>query len=163
MAAFVTGLIGAYLLLGYAAGWLGTLRLFATIVDAGMACALAIAGTVMIWRAEPARHDHCGRTPGDLPAGGPFLLGAASAFVVSPCCTPMLVAIVATASELRRPLAGAALLACFAVGHALPLFLAGTPAKLIGRLQPTAVASQTLGIVGGALLLCLGAFYGALA
>lgn len=162
-AAFVTGLVGAYLLLGYTAGWLGSIRALATIVDASMAAALLAAGAVMIWRAEPAEHERCSHPSRDLPAGGPLLLGAASAFVVSPCCTPMLAAIVATASELGRPLAGAALLGCFAVGHALPLFLAGTPGAFIGRFRLTGVAAQSPAVIGGALLLCLGAFYGALA
>jgi cytochrome c-type biogenesis protein len=95
--------------------------------------------------------------------GGPLLLGAASAFVVSPCCTPMLAAIVATAAELGRPLAGAAILACFAIGHALPLFLISSPGTLIGRFRFTGSAAQAPAIIGGALLLCLGAYYGALA
>jgi cytochrome c-type biogenesis protein len=162
-AAFVTGLIGAYLVLGYTAGWLGSIRALTTIVDACLAVALIAAGIIMIWRAEPADHVRCGQETHDVPVGGPFLLGAASAFVVSPCCTPMLAAIVATAAQLGRPLAGAAILACFAVGHALPLFLAGTPGTLIGRLRLTGIAAQSPAIVGGALLLALGSFYGALA
>jgi cytochrome c-type biogenesis protein len=161
-AAFVTGLIGAYLVLGYTAGWLGSIRSLATIIDWIMAGALIVAGAIMLWRAEPSGKATCGRTH-DMPAGAPLLLGAASAFVVSPCCTPMLVAIVSTASELGRPLAGAAILACFAIGHALPLFLVGTPAAFAGRIRLTGIAAQSLPVVGGALLLCLGAYYGALA
>jgi len=162
-AAFVTGLIAAYLVLGYTAGWLGSIRGLATIVDACMAAALGAAGTVMIWRAEPAGQDTCSHHAQDVPMGGPLLLGAASAFVVSPCCTPMLAAIVATAAELGRPLAGAAILACFAIGHALPLFLISSPGTLVGRFRLTGGASQAPAIIGGALLLCLGAYYGALA
>jgi cytochrome c biogenesis protein CcdA len=67
----------------------------------------------------------------------------------------MLAAIVATASALGRPLAGAAILACFAVGHALPLFLAGSPGALIGRFHLTGIAAQGPAVIG--------AFYGALA
>jgi cytochrome c-type biogenesis protein len=161
-AAFVGGLIGAYMVIGYTAGWLGSMRGLASIVDAGMACTLAVTGAIMIWRAETDAHAHCSPTAHDVPLGAPLLLGAASALVVSPCCTPMLAAIVATASELGRPLAGAAILACFAAGHAVPLFLAGSPLKLIARLRPSGIAAQVPAIVGGALLLCLGAFYGAL-
>jgi cytochrome c biogenesis protein CcdA len=95
--------------------------------------------------------------------GGPLLLGAASALVVSPCCTPMLAAIVATSAELGRPLAGAALLGCFALGHALPLFLAGSPATLLRRFRLRGIAAQSPAIIGGTLLLSLGVFYGALA
>jgi len=160
--AFIAGLIGAYVVLGFGAGLLGSIRSLTGVIDGVLAIALVAAGALMLWRAEPD-HDHaCSHAPRDVPSGAPFLLGAASAFVVSPCCTPILAAIVATAAEFGRPLAGAGVLACFALGHALPLFLVGSLGTLLQRFRWSGIAAQSPAVIGGALLLCLGAFYGAL-
>jgi cytochrome c-type biogenesis protein len=161
--AFIAGLIGAYVLLGFGAGFLGSMRSLAGVVDGILAVALVAAGALMLWGAEPARDRACSHVLRDVPSGAPLLLGAASAFVVSPCCTPILAAIVATAAEFGRPLAGASVLACFALGHALPLFVIGSLGTLVQRFRCTGSAAQSPAVIGGALLLCLGAFYGTLA
>jgi thiol:disulfide interchange protein DsbD len=161
---FVVGLVLAYALIGLAAGWLGSMRSLAGSIDAGMGVVLVVAGIVMIWRAEPQTPHLCAHEPGrPLPQSAPFLLGAASALVVSPCCTPILAAIVATASALGRPVAGAGLLACFALGHAVPLLVTGSLGAVVRRLHLPGALAQCPAIIGGALLVGLGAFYGTLA
>jgi len=161
--AFIAGMIGAYIVVGFGAGFLGSIRSLASIVDGILAIALLAAGVLMLWRADPQADRACSHVPRDIPSGGPFLLGAASAFVVSPCCTPVLAAIVGTAAEFGRPLAGAGVLACFALGHALPLVLIGSLGTIVERFRWTGIAAQSPAVIGGALLLFLGAFYGTLA
>jgi len=162
--AFVCGLVTVYVTLGFTAGWAGSIHHGTPVIDAVMGIALVSSGIMMVWQAEPRTGHHC-HGAAHIPAthGGPFLLGAASALVVSPCCTPMLAAIVATASALGRPLAGAALLACVAIGHALPLFAAGTIGGLLHRLPAAGAIAQTPAVVVGSLMIGLGAFYGAIA
>lgn len=161
--AFIAGMIGAYIVVGFGAGFLGSIRSLANIVDGILAIALLAAGVLMLWRADPQADRACSHAPRDIPSGGPFLLGAASAFVVSPCCTPVFAAIVGTAAEFGRPLAGAGVLACFALGHALPLVLIGSLGTIVERFRWTGIAAQSPAVIGGALLLFLGAFYGTLA
>jgi len=158
--AFVGGLIVAYAVLGWSAGWIGSLHALSGIVDIVMGVALAGAGIAMIWGAEPTTERACTHVASTRT---PFLLGAASAFVVSPCCTPVLAAIVVTASALGKPIAGTLLLVCFALGHALPLFAAGSLAGITRRMPLTGALAQCPAIIGGSLLLSLGAFYGAIA
>jgi cytochrome c biogenesis protein CcdA len=161
--AFVAGLIGAYAVLGFSFGWLGSVRSPAGIIDGAMAIALLAAGSILLWRSERSGGSSCSHGGGGIPSGAPFLLGAGSAFVVSPCCTPILAAIVATASELGRPLAGAGVLACFALGHAVPLFAVGAAGSLFKHIRLDGPYAQAPAVIGGSLLLCLGAYYGVIA
>ncbi|HWT06236.1 MAG TPA: hypothetical protein VN224_10800, partial [Xanthomonadales bacterium] len=89
VAAFVAGLVGAYVALGAAAGALGALWSASRLVYAALAIALAVAGLATLLRGGGASHAHGNVSHDDAGArtslGGTFLLGASSAFVVSPC------------------------------------------------------------------------------
>jgi cytochrome c-type biogenesis protein len=167
--AFVAGLIGAFMALGYVAGLLGTLWYWSSTIDAVLAVGLIGGGCIALVRAE-AHHNtqHSCAGSSARPArhrslGAIFLLGAASAFVISPCCTPVVMTVAATLTAIGKPLAGVVLLASFAAGHALPLFFAGSVGTLVRRIVPLRVPAQAPAIVGAVLMLALGIYYGVLA
>ncbi len=166
--AFVLGLTAAFAALGFFAGLLGSLWSLSSAMYAALGLALIGGGCVTLVRAVP--HHHCepdGHAGG--PASGPvrslgavFLLGAASALVISPCCTPIVAAVVATSTSIGKPLVGALLLVAYAAGHALPLFFAGSIGA-IARFVPGRFTAQAPAIVSAVLMLALGLYYGALA
>ncbi len=169
LAAYVAGLIGAFTALGFAAGSLGMLWSMSGALYGVLAVSLVVSGGVMLVRAAPpAAHAVCGNAalePHDgrsRSLGAVVLLGAAGAFVVSPCCTPVLAAAGATSAALGKPLVGALLLACFAAGHALPLIVAGSASAAVSRLAGSRFA-QASAIVGAVLTIALGAYYGIIA
>jgi cytochrome c biogenesis protein CcdA len=159
-ALFVLGVVAAYVALGTVAGAIGTLLVWSTALYTSLSAVLIVAGVVTLVRAAPHRHGHdAAKVP--VTAGGTFLLGAATALVVSPCCTPLLAAIAGLTILGGRAAAGASLLAAFAIGHTTPLLIAATGARLplLRRLGTSAVPA----IVAGTLLIALGGYYGALA
>jgi cytochrome c-type biogenesis protein len=161
VASFVAGLVGAYVCLGSAASALGAVRAWSTYVYMGLAIGLALGGAVTLFRRETHAHDHPhGAAPN---AGGAFLLGASSALVVSPCCTPVIAGIAGLTIVSGRPSDGVVLLASFGLGHAAPLigaaFVSGRVSAGLRRLA----ASPAPAVVAGTLMLGLAAYFGALA
>jgi len=163
--AFVFGLISAYVFLGFAAGALGMLIGLAGAMNTVLAGALVIGGMITLAQAGPKNPEHAHAHHEHQPIcsiGGTFLLGATSALVVSPCCTPVVATIIATSSAIGRPITGALSLGIFALGHTLPIVAAAFAGSAFRRLALIA-ASQAPGIVAGALMLALGVYYGILA
>lgn len=102
----------------------------------------------------------CTRDGANPSLGGTFLLGVSSSLVISPCCTPALLAF--GAAFAQGPFANAlALVACFTAGH-----LAPTGLILAGSVVPASFAQRhasALTTVNAGLLCALGAYYGVLA
>jgi cytochrome c-type biogenesis protein len=167
LAAFVTGIVGTYVVLGVAAGALGLLWSASAFVYAALAVVLAGAGIVTLLRGDRASHAHDDDAPFHQGAraglGGTFLLGASSAFVVSPCCTPIVAGIAGVTSASGHIGAGVALLATFACGHVVPLVSAGALGSRVAHLLRHVAASNAPAVVAGTLLLALAAYYGVLA
>jgi cytochrome c biogenesis protein CcdA len=159
--AFLAGLVLAYACLGFGAGVFATVSAHASTIDAVLAAALVGSGVLTIVR--PARTCAHG-APAPVPArlSGVFALGAASAFVVSPCCTPIVAAAVGLAAFDRDPVAGALAVTAFALGHALPLFFAGTLGSFIHRIFGGSDARSATATVSGTLMIALGGYYGLL-
>ena len=166
IAAFVAGLVGAYVVLGAAAGAVGALWSASRLVYAALAVFLAIAGVVTLLRGG-APHAHRSARAQDAGAraslGGTFLLGASSAFVVSPCCTPVVAGIAGLTTASGHTGEGVALLAAFASGHALPIVSAGALGTRVARGLRHVSASHAPAVVAGTLMLALAAYYGVLA
>lgn len=173
-AAFIAGLVCAFVALGFGAGLLGSTAASSTIIYGSLALGLLCGGLVTLVRAAAPqtraecctadRHHAPASSPRDSRTlGGVFLLGAASAFVVSPCCTPVVATIVATSAAIGKPGFGMILLVSFALGHALPLFFAGSIGSIVQRLMRGRVPAQASAIVAGTLMLALAAYYGILA
>jgi cytochrome c-type biogenesis protein len=160
VALFIAGLVGAYVCLGAAASALGAVRAWSTWIYAGLAVALALGGAMTLLRDA---HAHDEPRTGASNAGGAFLLGASSALVVSPCCTPVVAAIAGLTIVSGRASDGVTLLASFGLGHAAPLLAA---AFLSGRLSSVlrrAAATPAPAVVSGTLMLSLAAYFGVLA
>jgi len=167
LAAFVAGIAGTYVLLGVAAGAVGVLWSASALVYAALAVVLAAAGIATLFRDDRASHVHDDDAllhPGARAGlGGPFLLGASSAFVVSPCCTPIVAGIAGLTTASGHTGAGVALLATFACGHALPLVSAGVLGNRVARVLRRVAASNAPAVVAGTLMLALAGYYGVLA
>jgi cytochrome c biogenesis protein CcdA len=162
--AFVAGLTGAYAALGLAASALGALWSSSGIVYMALAAGLAVGGLVTLLRADAHEHaDDQSAQRAPVSAGGTFLLGASSAFVVSPCCTPVVAGIAGLTTLGGRTLEGVALLIAFALGHALPLLAAGALGARASALLGRVATSAAPAVVSGTLMLALAAYYGILA
>ena len=166
--AFGAGVAGAYVALGLSAGALGALWAVSRTTYAALALALAAAALATLLRRP--HHDgadcdgvHAGMPHQPARHGGAFLLGASSALIVAPCCTPVVAALAGLTVASGRVADGAALLAAFGCGHALPVLLTGTiGVKLAAALAPFS-ASGAPSIVAAGLMLALAAYYGLLA
>jgi thioredoxin:protein disulfide reductase len=163
IAAFIAGMVTAYTVLGFGAGLLADIAGHASALYIALAVALAAGGIITLCRGSACDHSHDTIGNGGEPhrLSGVFCLGAASALVVSPCCTPILAA-VAGMSVDANPATRAELLAAFALGHAAPLFAAGTLGTLCVRMLRAWNASPAPAVVSGALMIALAAYYGLL-
>jgi cytochrome c-type biogenesis protein len=160
VAVFILGLVAAYASFGVTGSLLGRLVDLSPWTYGAVALALLVGGIVTLVQAEP--HDSC-RTRAAQPQarslGGVFLLGASFAFVVAPCCTPLLATIVAYAADVGDPLYGASMLSLFALGHGLPIAFAGVSAgAFVERLRKTMLHQATM-IASGTIMIVLSAFY----
>ena len=163
--AFVAGIVTVYTAIGCGAGLLATVMQNASAIDIVLAVALAAGGLVTLLRRSQCRlHEH-EETPPVAPRrlSGVFSLGAASALVISPCCTPIVAAVVAFPSLDPAPWSRAALLGVFALGHAAPLVVLGCAGSLIGGPIRRWNAGPAPAVISGTLMLALGAYYGVLA
>lgn len=165
VAAFAGGLVCAYVALGTAAGAIGTLWAASAATYALVAAVLAVSGVVTLARACGESHSHesmhHGRRSASL--GGVFLLGASSAFVVSPCCTPVVAGIAGLTMTSGHSADGIMLLAAFASGHVLPVLACGALGTRLSAALRRVAASQAPSVVSGSLMLALAAYYGVLA
>ena len=165
LAAFGAGIAGAYVVLGAAAGTLSALYSGSRVLYAVLAIALGVGGAIALLRAGTA-HRHHDVPPARSPRaslGGAFLLGSASAFVVSPCCTPVVAAIGGLTMAGGRSAEGAALLGAFGCGHALPVLAAGAIGTQLSARVRALGASGASAVVTGGLMFALAAYYGTLA
>jgi thiol:disulfide interchange protein DsbD len=165
-------LVCAYVALGLAAGALNALWTASAAIYTVLAATLAASGIVTLARAGHGAHAHDdvrrnARAAADagrnVSLGGVFLLGASSALVVSPCCTPVVAAIAGLTMTSGHSVTGTSLLAAFACGHVLPVVAAGALGTRLSAALRHAAASQSPAVVAGSLMLALAAYYGALA
>lgn len=159
---FSAGLCLSYVALGVAGGALMRVVAISVEMYALLALALLVLGLRALWR-RPSQH-HC--TPIEQKSrssGSVFLLGTSFALVTSPCCTPVVVVLGALAAARSSSAFGALLIGAFALGHALPLAVAGFGWNWIGSRLDTSVLGPAAETVSGALMLALAGYYGALA
>lgn len=152
----IAGLMAAYAAFGSLAPIAGHLVRFSGVTYAILALALAASGLNALFRAE--RHVHAGRSSVRNSCGAAFLLGMSFALTVSPCCTPLVFGILAYTSAAGSPLYGSVLLACFALGHALPLVALATGVRRV-RLCLNGETRTAGAVVSGTLMLALSAYY----
>lgn len=157
-AAFVAGTAAGYVLMGFSVGGIAPLIAGSQTAYGLLAAGLALTGATMLLRdAGCAAH-----STHRLSLGGAAGLGAASVLVLSPCCTPIVFAVAATAGTdgaLRAALA----LAAFAGGHLTPVVVCAVLGERAARAVGRIAGAQPAVTVAGALTLALGAYYALLA
>jgi cytochrome c biogenesis protein CcdA len=119
-----------------------------------------VSGIHALWGEENNAH-RCGRPP-IRSHGAAFFLGASFALVVSPCCTPLVLGILAYSSATGNAWYGSALLACFAVGHSVPLLAAAGGTHGAGAILERCGARRAAGVLGAGLMLALAGYYAVL-
>jgi len=156
---FISGLLVGYAALGYGVGLLGALFTFATPLYAVLAIALSACGIAQLLRRSCASaHGH----GSPVRASGVFSLGAGSALIISPCCTPIVAAIAGMNTLDGQPAVSATFFAAFALGHALPLLLLGATGSFVTARFAMCGGGSGAATISGTLMLALGAYYGVL-
>ncbi|HEV3157019.1 MAG TPA: cytochrome c biogenesis protein CcdA [Candidatus Baltobacteraceae bacterium] len=157
LASFIAGSLTASIGIAVAIAAVAPLLMLSRWLDALIALGLTVSGLRILLRPSDA---HCAHVPPEAPLSlfGIFLLGASTSLVFTPCCAPVLAAIVAIVAGSGLPHLGVALAMSFALGHLVPpIFVASGAGTLTHRLN-TDVSST----IGGTLLLALSAYYGLL-
>ncbi len=159
VASFVGGLVVAYLLFGVTISLISNLQLLASSIYVLVAAALVAGGIYTLWHARGTELcDHPGR-PSVLTWWRTALFGASFAFVVSPCCTPFVIAILFYTARIGSPQFGMLLLGIFALGHSVPLVAYGIAGGRVNALLSRFRLDQAAAIASGTLMLALGAYY----
>lgn len=159
--AFTAGLVTMYVGFGAVTGLLGGALRFTHAVYFAVAAGCLIAGTATLLRGVTA--EGCRGASHNASGGGAFLLGASFAFVISPCCTPVLAALLAYGAQSGNAPGVCLLFAAFGFGHALPVVAAALVAQRLRQAAEKVAASDALRVVTGGLLLSMAGYYGCLA
>jgi cytochrome c-type biogenesis protein len=160
--AFTSGLCTMYVAVGTIAGALGLVSRYSTYIYVALASTLLIAGVVTLVR--PARRCtvHDGAHNAVAPSGA-FVTGLAFALVTSPCCGPIAAVLGGLSVAAGSMAFGALTLSAFALGHALPLVAFAVGSAPFTRLMQAHSLEIALSVVGGAMMIALGAYYAVLA
>jgi cytochrome c-type biogenesis protein len=157
---FSGGIVASLVLLGLASGWLGRLYgqvpgLIPTLVAMlAVVMGLNLLGLLRLpLPAGPDPNQWRQKVPAPL---APLAAGLAFGLAASPCTTPVLAVLLAWIAQAGNPLAGMALLTCFAAGQVMPLLLAGTAAAWVPRLLALRALGQWVPPISGVVLLITG-------
>ncbi|HET9392958.1 MAG TPA: cytochrome c biogenesis protein CcdA [Candidatus Rubrimentiphilum sp.] len=153
---FVAGLVLAYLLFALAGSLIWEAFRYSGEIYAIAAVFLAAGGLAAVIRA-PAECVHS-QVHWRRSSGSMFLLGASSALMVSPCCTPIVLASIAYAGVTGLWFSCAAI-ACFALGHAFPVALVAIGGSVLRPLLTHPNVQGATSMIGGSLLLGLAGYY----
>lgn len=161
-AALTAGLTSAYALFGVAASAFSGAFQYSRAIFIGLAALLVLCGARTLV-ADPSVQCCERAVERRASVGASFLLGGSFALVVSPCCTPVIAAIAAYSAASGNSGFGAACLAAFALGHALPLLLlaAGSSACSVWFMRLR--LSEGVPVVSASMMFALAAYYGLLA
>ncbi|MHB8147627.1 MAG: cytochrome c biogenesis CcdA family protein [Vulcanimicrobiaceae bacterium] len=158
LASLVCGLCVGYLALGLAGSALSLIIHMSSWLYAVVSALLLLAGARSIFVARKTAVCKC--ADDHLSLGSGFMLGASFALVISPCCTPIIVAIVGFGQAYGDwTFAGISTLS-FAVGHAVPLIVAGFAS--VALRERLLQYSQAASVVSGTLLVGLAGYYAVL-
>lgn len=159
--AFAAGLVFAYASFGAAAAVLARAVQSSTALYAALAVALGAGGILTLCQASHRCERRSEVRTKNLAAI--FLLGSSFALVVSPCCTPVVLGILAYGSTYSHPWTVCLLLAAFAAGHTLVLFSAGLGGRALANLIRAHALQEAATLVSGTLMLALAGYYVVLA
>jgi cytochrome c biogenesis protein CcdA len=159
---FVSGTLFVYAGFAFVSSYVAQLVTIASYVYAVVAL-LAIGSAVwMLVGAEYCVHREPKARSGSL--GAAFVSGAGFALLVSPCCTPIIGAILAYSGAIgvRFPVTSMALLVAFGLGHAMPVFLVLGLGRRPMAWLTNSHFSQLTSTVMASLMLVVGVSYAAL-
>jgi len=161
-AACIFGLASTYALFGAASPLLTRAAQLSPYTYIAVSCALAVCAIAALWREESdCRHTLRNARPAGI--GAAFLLGASFALVVSPCCTPLLLAVATYGAATGNAAYSAAMLACFALGHAVPIAAAALGAERAAAAFHARSIRSAATVVSAGLMLALAGYYAVLA
>jgi cytochrome c biogenesis protein CcdA len=148
---------------GAAAGYVayGTIATFAFRAAAWSSYSYACLAVVLLatgLRSILHCHDHHHENRRARSIGGALVLGFGGSIVLSPCCTPFVFALIASAAADARYAAW--LLLCFAFGHVAPAALIAAGARCGRRLS--GVRPNITSFASGTISLAMAAYYGLL-
>jgi len=155
---FILGLIGAYALLGVAARTAaGEMLRTPGVAYAAIGSCMVLAGATLLFSGAHARLNHACASP-----GASVVLGGTFAFVVAPCCAPALAAVLSAAAA--RDSAGAALVgAAFGCAQVLPLAALAWKLEWLVARAGRYVDATVCAVIGGTVLIGIGALFGLMA
>lgn len=159
--AFTAGLVTMYIGFGAVAGLLTGILRFTHAVYFALAAGCLIAGARTLLR--EVNEQQCCEDPPGLANGGAFVTGAGFAFVVSPCCAPVLAALLLYGAQSGNTPGSCLLLAAFGLGHAVPVIAASLLTQRLRDAAASLRVSEALRVVMGGLLLSMAGYYGCLA
>jgi cytochrome c-type biogenesis protein len=158
--AFISGLYALSVAVAFSVSLLSAALRYSTLLYAAMAVVFAVCGVrVLVHPRSQCMHVH---SRGDASLSGAFLLGGSFAFVLSPCCAPVLGAIpmlLATGSASST----LAVLGAFIAGHSLPLVATGGGSVFVERIERAFPLEAPASVTSGALMLAMSAYYAVLA
>ncbi len=152
LASFTAGTVAGYAALAATGGAVSAIVRHSPMLYAVMAVVLAVSAIATLMRDDIC----CTHATVPRSLGGIALLGMSSALVVSPCCTPAVLAFGALFVSGSH-VSAALLAAAFAAGHLAPLGLLLLPVRV------SLPDSRAAGTVSAGVTLALGAYYGLLA
>ncbi|MEO9170788.1 MAG: cytochrome c biogenesis protein CcdA [Candidatus Baltobacteraceae bacterium] len=162
VAAFVVGLMSSSIAIALSVSLLVHLARNSAYIYVVLSLGLGAFGFRMLL-AEPEKVCKHRIIRGKPSIGAALLLGGAFGLVLSPCCTPVIVALAAVSAGAFSPLFTAIVLASFALGHALPLVAASFGADKISDIFSRPQVRGPLETICGALMVALALYYAVLA
>ena len=158
VAAFLAGTIAICVAIASAGSLVGELARFSSMIYWGLAVTLVVSGV----RAASSGDAHvcADRTALETSHGSAFLLGVSTSIALSPCCTPILLAIGASSSSLGT-IGVFGLAFAYAVGHIAPALALLIIANAIKR--STFAFQHAAGTVTAGITIALGLYYAVLA
>ena len=154
------GIVSGYMVLGTCTSLLAHISRYSAFVYAGLAVALLVSGI----HALIARHKcDAAAKPGPKGSlGAAFLMGASSVAIISPCCAPVVAAAALIAGSKANFFASYGMIASFALGHALPVLVAGTSVSMASFTSRVLRTEEALRFVGATLTIALGGYFAVL-
>lgn len=162
LAGFVGGLVMSTVATALSVSLLLRVARHSSLIYALLACGLGAYGLRTLFVGHNATCAHA-RSPRDVSLGASFALGASFGVVLSPCCTPLTIALASLMAGHLDPAFSVLVVASFAFGHALPLLAIAFGSQKLQHLVSGPTLSEHIGTIGGTLMIALGAYYAVLA
>ncbi|MGA8533594.1 MAG: hypothetical protein WB615_05755 [Candidatus Tumulicola sp.] len=158
--AFAGGVCASYLLIASTAGAIAQLSAHSEFLYGLLGAVFVVAGIATVVRA----HDCAPRCPrAGSSCAAAFLAGATLGAVGSPCCAPLAAAAATAGFTTGSWVAGVAVPAAFALGHAAPLAAVAVAPAVTARFGVARVPEFAVATVAGGLTFALGSYYALLA